>query len=278
MIIYGIYKFYNFFFKAGPSISSNSTGNANTASNAENQLKRQQILQQQQNMAAQSNLSEKLKNTLGLLSIGFNKLNSSSGGFNLVRNAASGLVSSNSSQSPTQISMNNHHQNQANNLDSSLNDSSSNHLQQSPSSNSSANVNSTNANSSSVVASSSANQINREVRIGVTYAYVELANLLGSNWLERNLKLLLNSVLSLVNGTKSVATHLDAVYSRKCVQFIMRSIIGGMLNEKMQLEAARMLLNIVDKCTKGVEFDEQRKPTATNLGALNYLFIGHINK
>ena len=38
--------------------------------------------------------------------------------------------------------------------------------------------------------------INREIRIGVTYAYVELANLLGSQWLERNLKLYINHGLT----------------------------------------------------------------------------------
>jgi len=83
--------------------------------------------------------------------------------------------------------------------------------------------------------SASGSLINREVRIGVTYAYVELANLLGPEWLEKNLRLYLLHVLNLVNNTKAVSTHLDAVYSRKCVQFILRSIIGGMLNEKVVL-------------------------------------------
>ena len=95
---------------------------------------------------------------------------------------------------------------------------------------------------------SSSQIINREIRIGVTYAYVELANLLGSQWLERNLKLYINHVLNLVNGTtKAVSTHLDAVYSRKCVQFILRSIIGGMLNEKVQLQAARELIYVIER-------------------------------
>ena len=101
--------------------------------------------------------------------------------------------------------------------------------------------------------SSSSLQINREVRIGATYAFVELANLLGSNWLERNLRLFITHVLNLVNGTKAVSTHLDAVYSRKCVQFVLRSIIGGMLNEKVQLQAARELIIIIDKCISGVD-------------------------
>ena len=94
-----------------------------------------------------------------------------------------------------------------------------------------------------------AHQINRETRIGATYAYVELANLFGTQWLEHHLKLYLTHVLNLVNGqARSVLTHLDAVCSRKCVQFILRSVLGGMLNEKVQIQAARDLLHIIQKC------------------------------
>lgn len=59
-----------------------------------------------------------------------------------------------------------------------------------------------------------------------------------------------------MNNTKAVSTHLDAVYSRKCVQFILRSIIGGMLNEKVQLQAARELIGLIDKCMNGVDLSE----------------------
>lgn len=203
-------------------------------------------------MIAQHNLAEKLKNTLGLLSNGFNKLNSS-GGFNLMRSAASGLVSNSSSSTSASNQVQSAVANQSSNSEFSDPSQQSMSVSSPPST-----PTTSTASGQSSSSSSSAHQINREVRIGVTYAYVELANLLGSSWLERNLKLLINSVLSLVNGTKSVATHLDAVYSRKCVQFILRSIIGGMLNEKMQLEAARLLLDVVDRCTKGVDFDDRR--------------------
>ncbi len=113
--------------------------------------------------------------------------------------------------------------------------------------------------------SHSQHQINREARIGATYAYVELANLLGTQWLERNLRLFLTHVLNLVSGSsKSVSTHLDAVCSRKCVQFMLRSVLGGMLNEKVQVQAARDLLQIIQKCLNNMDLlsDErqQRQP------------------
>lgn len=252
-------------------------GGGSGAANSDTQAKRLQVLQQQQNLTAQHNLAEKLRNTLGLLSNGFNKLNSSGGGFQLMRTAASGLVSSssNSSSSSSFGQANNHHNhhhspsNHSDSNDSAGGNSMSSQVinsqqqqQQQQQVNNSSSGSSVVVAASSSVSSSSSHQINREVRVGVTYAYVELANLLGSNWLERNLRMLITAVLNLINGTKSVATHLDAVYSRKCVQFILRAIIGGMLNEKMQLEAARILLDVVDKCTRGVDFFDEPRPTS----------------
>ena len=121
-----------------------------------------------------------------------------------------------------------------------------------PNSNSSSSLNSDsqqNVNTDSPIqqSASGSSSSSREIRIGVTYAYIELANFLGADWLQKNLNLYLNHILNLVNGTKSVQNHLDAVYSRKCVQFILRSIIGGMLNEKVQLEAANELIHLIER-------------------------------
>lgn len=210
--------------------------------NASNEQQRQQSIQQQQNMNAQLMMNDKIKNTLFLLANGFNKLNQSfysAASFNLVRGAASSLAS-----------------NVVNNDSSNTNSEQPARTRLSPAQNASVNGSPAGTSSSGSApsnSSSQSSQINRDVRIGCTYAYVELANLLGTQWLERNLKLFLTHVLGLVNGTKAVATHLDAVYSRKCVQFILRSIIGGMLNEKVQLQAARELLNIIDKCMQGID-------------------------
>lgn len=198
--------------------------------------KRQQSLQQQQNQNAQGVMQERIKNTLNLLSNGFNKSNQSSlsGSFNLVRGTISSSGVSTSTSSNSVSSSNNTIE-----VSPGQNEGSSNpqHVSTSP------------------VASqtSTSSQISRETRIGVTYAYVELANLLGPEWLEKNLKLYLSHVLNLVNNTRAVQTHLDAVYSRKCVQFILRSIIGGMLNENVQLQAAYELINVIEKCLSSAD-------------------------
>ncbi|CAF0928332.1 unnamed protein product [Brachionus calyciflorus] len=153
--------------------------------------------------------SQKIKNILSLLSNGFNKTNAGFSGFTLVRTKTLPNSNSSNSLSSTETSPN------QKNSDLSTN-------QLNP-------------------------QTSKELRIGITYAYIELANLLGSFWLEKNLSLFLTHILNLVNNTKCVQNHLDAVYSRKCVQFILRSIIGGMLNEKVQLQCAFELINLIEK-------------------------------
>ena len=68
---------------------------------------------------------------------------------------------------------------------------------------------------------------------------------MGSLWLEQHMPEILNHVLGLVANPKTAQTHVDAVYARKCVQFIMRSLIGGMLGEKAQIAAAKELCQII---------------------------------
>ena len=223
------------------SNNDSPSNEASSSSSNSKQQRQQAAQQQQQNQLAQMIMLDKIKNTLNLLSNGFNKSNSSSMSFNLVKGAASSLVANNSNDSPN-----------SNQIESVSSINRNNNINQS-NLNNSTNSSPNTINSSSSSSSSSSSQINREIRIGVTYAYVELANLMGGQWLERNLKLFLTHILNLVNNTKSVQNHLDAVYSRKCVQFILRSIIGGMLNEKVQIQAARELINIIDKCINGID-------------------------
>jgi hypothetical protein len=63
--------------------------------------------------------------------------------------------------------------------------------------------------------------VNREVRVGVTHAYVVFVQILGNVWLERNVTTLLAHVLDLVANPKAASSHVDAVYSRKYVHAVM---------------------------------------------------------
>ncbi|XP_012940846.1 HEAT repeat-containing protein 5B [Aplysia californica] len=91
------------------------------------------------------------------------------------------------------------------------------------------------------------NPVNREIRVGITHAYVEFIKCMGGLWLERNISVFLTHVLELVANPRATPSHVDAVYARKCVQFIMRSVIGGMLGEKAQIAAAKEICQVIVK-------------------------------
>lgn len=78
-------------------------------------------------------------------------------------------------------------------------------------------------------------------------AYVVFIQILGPDWLERNLNFILNHVLDLVANPKAASSHIDAVYSRKCINFILRSTLGRMLGEKAQTTACKELIVIIAK-------------------------------
>ncbi|XP_075228223.1 HEAT repeat-containing protein 5B isoform X2 [Lycorma delicatula] len=99
--------------------------------------------------------------------------------------------------------------------------------------------------------------LNREVRVGVTHAYVVFVQLLGGSWLERNLNPLLNHVLDLVANPKAASSHVDAVYSRKCINFILRSVLGHMLGEKAQASAVKEMALIVAKQMNSIDFNPE---------------------
>ncbi|XP_072169312.1 HEAT repeat-containing protein 5B-like [Diadema setosum] len=89
--------------------------------------------------------------------------------------------------------------------------------------------------------------VNREIRVGVTQAYVVLVKTLGGLWLERNLSLFMEHTLGLLASPKATQTHVDAVYSRRCVAFILQSTLGHMLGEKAQVSACKELCRIIGK-------------------------------
>ncbi|GFS31362.1 HEAT repeat-containing protein 5B [Nephila pilipes] len=89
--------------------------------------------------------------------------------------------------------------------------------------------------------------VSREIRVGVTHAYVVFIQKLGGIWLENNLNTILTHLLELVSNPKAVPTHVDAVYSRKCINFILQSVLGRLLGEKAQASACKELVRIIIK-------------------------------
>ncbi|RWS17916.1 HEAT repeat-containing protein 5B-like protein [Dinothrombium tinctorium] len=89
--------------------------------------------------------------------------------------------------------------------------------------------------------------VSRETRVGVSHAYVILASKLGSMWLEKHLSLFISHLLDLVGNPKAAPTHMDAVYSRRCITFVLRTVLGKQLGEKTQGQAVKELINIINR-------------------------------
>lgn len=71
------------------------------------------------------------------------------------------------------------------------------------------------------------------------------------------MKLFLNHILYLVANPKAASSHVDAVYSRKCINFILRSVFGKMLGEKAQSSACKEIAQIVVKEMNSIDFNPE---------------------
>lgn len=102
--------------------------------------------------------------------------------------------------------------------------------------------------------------VSRDVRVGVTQAYVVFFSTLGGVWLERNFTTFLSHILSLVSPShpKASQTQIDAACSRRCVSFILRATIGGLLGEKAQIAAAKDICQAIWKLKKVVGMAQLR--------------------
>ncbi|XP_014635911.1 PREDICTED: HEAT repeat-containing protein 5A isoform X2 [Ceratotherium simum simum] len=111
--------------------------------------------------------------------------------------------------------------------------------------------------------------VSRDVRVGVTQAYVVFVSTLGGVWLEKNFAAFLSHVLSLVSQShpKATQTQIDAVCGRRCVSFILRATIGGLLGEKAQIAAAKDICQAIWKLKKVVDAVMSDGNLETRLGS-----------
>ena len=68
---------------------------------------------------------------------------------------------------------------------------------------------------------------------------------MGGVWLEKNLGIVIKHVLDLLATPKTTSSHIDAVYSRKCVSFILETSFRRLFGEPTQIIAARELLQVI---------------------------------
>ncbi|XP_019061162.1 HEAT repeat-containing protein 5B isoform X2 [Fukomys damarensis] len=120
--------------------------------------------------------------------------------------------------------------------------------------------------------------VNREVRVGVTQAYVVFVTTLGGQWLERSFAPFLSHVLDLVSHPRATQTHVEAVYSRRCVSFILRATVGSLLGEKAQIAAAKEICQAIGKQMKAVEAvvndtSSENKSGAADIAASQHVMV-----
>uniref|UniRef100_A0A8C4LJP1 HEAT repeat-containing protein 5B n=1 Tax=Equus asinus asinus TaxID=83772 RepID=A0A8C4LJP1_EQUAS len=117
--------------------------------------------------------------------------------------------------------------------------------------------------------------VNREVRVGVTQAYVVFVTTLGGQWLERSFATFLSHVLDLVSHPRATQTHVEAVYSRRCVSFILRATVGSLLGEKAQIAAAKEICQAIGKQMKAVVNDTsgENKSGAADIAASQHVMV-----
>ncbi|XP_032964232.1 HEAT repeat-containing protein 5A isoform X2 [Rhinolophus ferrumequinum] len=118
--------------------------------------------------------------------------------------------------------------------------------------------------------------VSRDVRVGVTQAYVVFVSTLGGAWLEKNFATFLSHVLSLVSQShpKVTQTQIDAVCGRRCVSFILRATIGS-LGEKAQVAAAKDICQAVWKLKKVVDAMMSDGNLETRLGSTDVAASQH---
>lgn len=69
--------------------------------------------------------------------------------------------------------------------------------------------------------------------------------------------MLLSHILYLVANPKAASSHVDAVYSRKCINFILRSVLGKMLGEKAQCVACKEIAQIIVEEMNTIDFNPE---------------------
>ncbi|TNN08810.1 HEAT repeat-containing protein isoform 2 [Schistosoma japonicum] len=87
--------------------------------------------------------------------------------------------------------------------------------------------------------------VNREVRVGVTYAYIEFIVEMGPLWFESNLSTILTHLVNLLLIPRATPTHVEAIYARQCIHYLLGTVFRHLLSESIQLVAISELIKIL---------------------------------
>ncbi|XP_043929761.1 HEAT repeat-containing protein 5A isoform X2 [Protopterus annectens] len=118
--------------------------------------------------------------------------------------------------------------------------------------------------------------VSRDVRVGVTQAYIAFVSTLGGPWLERNFCTLLEHILELVSHPKATQTQMDAVLCRRCVSFILRATLGRLLGERAQIAASKEICQAVGKQKKAIDAELSESNIESRVGTTDVAASQHV--
>lgn len=87
------------------------------------------------------------------------------------------------------------------------------------------------------------------------------------------MKEVIDHVLQLVCQPKACPSHVDAVYARKCVLFILRTVIGGTLGEKAQIAAAKEICMIVVKHMNAIDVSNENSQSSSETSLQHHVIV-----
>ncbi|BHF58151.1 HEAT repeat-containing protein 5B [Sparganum proliferum] len=95
------------------------------------------------------------------------------------------------------------------------------------------------------------NAISREVRVGISYAYVEFFTNMGSDWLVDNCHIVISHCLSLLCNPRTTQRPAEAEWARLCVTYILSTLLRRNFSEAAQIAAARHLVHFISLRSHG---------------------------
>ncbi|TKR87612.1 hypothetical protein L596_011984 [Steinernema carpocapsae] len=101
----------------------------------------------------------------------------------------------------------------------------------------------------------------KEIRVGVALAYVELVNELGSDWLEKNSCFFVKHILEIaakcgnVAYTNNTAQESEAVFLRRCLLYVFRSTLDVLLSEQAQISVCKHFGALINEYINNFDYN-----------------------
>uniref|UniRef100_A0A4W4DTP3 HEAT repeat-containing protein 5A n=1 Tax=Electrophorus electricus TaxID=8005 RepID=A0A4W4DTP3_ELEEL len=121
-----------------------------------------------------------------------------------------------------------------------------------------------------------ASPVSRDVRVGITQACVVFMCTLRGVWLEAHFSSLLPLLMELVSHPRVTQSPSDAICCRRCVSFIMRASVGGLLGEKAQIAVAKEICLVIREQKRTIDAALCEGNVETRVSSLDMAASQHV--